>query len=151
MEHSCGEHRRASRTSLIGGALSLLCAIHCLLLPILLPFASTIAHSFWLEAVLLAAAVAVGARALKHGFGRHGFRLPACLFVVAVAAIAVGNWAFGPDHGARVESTALLVLGGVGIVAAHVLNFVLERRWIAQENSSRSGPSFSGESPNISA
>lgn len=135
MEHGCREHKKATKVSLVGGALSLACAIHCLLMPLLLPFASALAHSFWLEAVLLGAAVVVGAQALRHGFSIHGFRAPAILFAIGIVAISLGNWAFGEDHGTHPFSTPMLVAGGVTIVVANVLNFIWERRWIARSHS----------------
>ena len=131
MGHSCHEHKKASRLSLFGGALSLVCAIHCLLMPVLLPFASALVHSFWLEALLLGAAVIVGGQALRHGYKIHGFRLPSFLFVIGIVGIAVGNWGFGDVHGIDPVSTTMLAVGGAVIVAAHVTNFVSERRWIS--------------------
>ncbi|MEO7454424.1 MAG: MerC domain-containing protein [Fimbriimonadales bacterium] len=130
MEHGQGTHKRASRLSLVGGGLSLACAIHCLLMPILLPVASTLFHSFWIEASMLALAVVVGAQALRHGYRVHGFRLPAIGFVLGFALVSFGNWGFGADHLSHPMALPLLMIGGVFIVAAHVSNFVLERRWI---------------------
>ena len=117
--------------SLFGGALSLACAIHCLMMPLVLPVASALAHSFWLEALLLGLAVVVGTQVLRHGYRMHGFRVPSLFFLLGILAISFGNWGYGDGHGTHPMSTALLVLGGVAIVAAHVLNFVCERRWIA--------------------
>jgi hypothetical protein len=135
VDHGCREHKKATKVGVLGGALSLACAIHCLLMPLLLPFASAVAHSFWLEAVLLGAAVIVGAQALRHGFKIHGFRAPAVIFAVGIIAISLGNWAFGDDHRTHPLSTPLLVAGGITIVVAHVLNFVWERRWIERAHS----------------
>ena len=132
MEHGCRDHKRASKLSLFGGALSLVCAIHCLLMPVLLPFASALAHSFWLEALLLGAAVIVGVQALRHGYKIHGFRMPSILFAIGILAISIGNWGFGDLHGIHPVATSFLALGGLVIVAAHVTNFVAEKRWIAQ-------------------
>ena len=131
VEHGCRDHKRASKLSLFGGGLSLICAIHCLLMPVLLPFASALVHSFWLEAVLLGSAVVIGVQALRHGYRVHGFRLPSALFAVGIVAVSLGNWGFGHGHGTHPASTAISVFGGILVVVAHVANFVGERRWIS--------------------
>lgn len=136
MSQTCGhDHTRAGKWGLIGGALSLLCAIHCLALPLLLPVASALVHATWLEALLLSAAAVVGGFALKHGYAKHGFRFPAVAFVLALVLIAAGTWLVpGPDHGRSAVALGSLWAGGVLIVIAHVGNFVLERRWVREHS-----------------
>jgi ribose/xylose/arabinose/galactoside ABC-type transport system permease subunit len=145
MSKECHGHERAGRWDLAGGILSFICAVHCLALPILLPFAGAIVHSLWLEVLLMVAAIAVGSFALRHGFTRHGFRLPSILFACGMLAIIFGNWVLTageplsthtPDEHA--QTPASLVFVGVGaclIVTGHVLNFVWERRWIRSHRS----------------
>jgi hypothetical protein len=99
-------------------------------MPILLPVASTLFHSIWLEVSMLAVAVVVGTQALRHGYKVHGFRMPAVLFVIGIGLICMGNWGFGEHHLSHPLSVPTLVAGGISIVVAHVSNFVLERRWI---------------------
>ncbi len=140
MSRDCHGHERAGKWDLAGGILSFICAIHCLALPILLPFAGALVHSLWLEVLLMTAAIGVGGFALRHGFVRHGFRMPAVLFACGMAAIIFGNWVLTageplssrtPDEHA--QSPASIIVVGIGaclIVAGHVLNFIWERRWI---------------------
>jgi hypothetical protein len=130
---------------LAGGLISFLCAIHCLALPILLPLAGALVHSVWLEVLLTVAAIAVGGFALRHGFVRHGFRLPSILFACGMAAIVFGNWVLTagaplsthtPDGHAQTPTSLVFVGSGAClIVTAHVLNFIWERRWIRSHQS----------------
>lgn len=129
--------RRTPALDLIGGCVSLLCAVHCLLLPILLPVAAGFVHNLWGEILLVAAAIGVGALALSHGYKRHGFRLPTVLFASGMTLIVLGNWvltggkplsASDPaEHEGSLFSILLVALGGLLVVAAHAFNFYLER------------------------
>ena len=136
------EHRHGGRWDLAGGILSALCAIHCIALPVLLPFASLLVHSVWLEIGLTASAIIVGGYALRHGFQKHGFRLPSILFGIGMASILFGNWVLTegrplashtPEEHSHSGASILFVgIGGTLILIAHVTNFVLERRWIRE-------------------
>jgi hypothetical protein len=128
------------RWDLVGGIVSMVCAVHCLALPVLLPIAAAYIHSPWVEVGLMTAAILVGVRALRHGFRRHGFRLPLVLFSIGIASIIVGNWlltggtplaAHSPEqHQAGMASIVTVALGALSILIAHSTNFIWERRWI---------------------
>ncbi|MGI8922675.1 MAG: MerC domain-containing protein [Fimbriimonadales bacterium] len=126
---------RSVAMDVAGGAISVICALHCLLLPILLPFASTFIHNTWIEVILTLAAVAVGSFALAHGYRRHGFRWPAISFGLGMLLIILGNWVVtcGRPFTAQAgdvphwASIPFVALGGVFVVLAHLLNFYLDR------------------------
>jgi hypothetical protein len=136
------EHKGGGKWDLAGGVLSLICALHCLALPVLLPFAAVFVHSLWLEIALMASAVIVGSHALRHGFKMHQFRTPAWLFGIGMVSILVGNWVLthgeplgthGPnEHVQTLPSIILVFVGGALVMSAHVLNYVWERRWVAR-------------------
>ncbi|MDQ2985636.1 MAG: MerC domain-containing protein [Armatimonadota bacterium] len=141
MQRGCPEGKHhGGRWDALGGGLSLLCAVHCLALPVLLPFAAAFAHSVWLEILLMLSAILVGGYALRHGFVRHGFRLPSWLFGSGMASIIFGNWVLtrgiplashSPgEHRQTAGSIAFVAIGGCLIVAAHILNYLWERRWV---------------------
>jgi hypothetical protein len=120
----------------VGGCVSFLCAIHCLVLPLLLPFAASFIHNVWIEAGMMLAAIVVGSLALSHGFKSHGFRLPTLSFAAGMICIITGNWVITGGRPLATLATdehsplaiGFVALGGVLIVSAHVLNFALERR-----------------------
>jgi hypothetical protein len=73
----------------LGIITSLLCAVHCALLPILLTslplFGVNIIHNLLFEWGMIAIAAAVGAYSLYHGFIKHHQQwLPAILFAVGI-------------------------------------------------------------------
>ncbi len=131
---------RSATMDVFGGVISATCALHCLLLPILLPFASTFIHNLWIEVLLTVAAVAVGGFALAHGYRRHEFRWPTVSFATGMLLIILGNWvvtggrplASHAGEGAHAASIPLVALGGVLVVLAHILNFYLERSRISE-------------------
>jgi hypothetical protein len=73
----------------LGIITSLLCAVHCALLPVLLTslplFGVNIIHNLLFEWGMIAIAAAVGAYSLYHGFIKHHQQwLPAILFAVGI-------------------------------------------------------------------
>ena len=112
----------------IGAALSLTCAVHCALAPLLVA-ALPLAAATWLfdeplEAAFVCASVAMGLVSLGIG-GAHPSP-PAGLFVlvgIAVVLIAAGRCA---PH--RIAELSLVSGGAAVLAAAHVVNFRLCRR-----------------------
>ena len=138
-----GEHERHDgRWDLVGGIVSMICAIHCLALPVLLPLAAAYIHSPLVEIGLMVAAILVGGRALRHGYARHKFHLPVILFSCGISLIIIGNWiltggtplaSHDPhEHQTGVPSIISVAIGACFILAAHTTNFIWERRWIRE-------------------
>lgn len=100
-----------------------LCALHCLLLPVIVPMLSVIGLGFIgatiLERTILGASLLVGAIALSQGVRRHRQVYP----VVLLIAGGTLYW-FKDLFGASMEPWIIL-LGASLIVAAHWINLRL--------------------------
>ncbi len=112
-----------SRFDAIGIALSVLCLIHCLALPLIATGALAWAASERVHVGLtIALAVVVLAVALP-GYRRH--RQPVVpLLLVSGLALLVGAVVLGEGIGEQGE-TILTILGSLALVAGHVLNLRL--------------------------
>ena len=109
----------------LGITTSILCAIHCALLPLV--FASlpvlgiNIIHNTLFEYGMIGLAFAIGTFALWHGFRRHHRRLtPWLLFSCGIGfLLAKQIW-----HGYELR---LLPFAVLLIISAHILNYRLSR------------------------
>jgi MerC mercury resistance protein len=114
----------------IGVGASTLCAIHCLLLPIVLSFAPTLAHFVpGTEAVhrtLAYLLAAVGLIAFWNGYKVHRRRVVLLLLAIGILAITVGAYADSllSNHTWEVLIT---VAGSLFLIVAHSLNRTLCR------------------------
>jgi hypothetical protein len=102
---------------------SLLCLIHCLLLPLLLiaiPVLATmliVPEAF--HAVAFAIAVPTSLLALGTGYARHGRPGPAMLAIVALGLLGIGAFAIDSETVERIVTSS----GAVLLAAAHLLNW----------------------------
>ena len=107
----------------LGITTSILCAIHCAVLPLAIAtlpvLGVNIIHNAWFENGMIGLAFVVGTRALWHGFSHHHRRLtPWFLFLAGITLlIAKQVW-----HSYELRFLPFAV---VFIVTAHILNF----RW----------------------
>ncbi len=108
-------------------ALSSLCLLHCLLLPLglgLAPMISglsdTLLHGpVWVHWGLLALAAPVSVYALWRGVEVHGDGRPWKLALLGFLMMAVGAW----SHGLGLQEQILTVLGGLVVALAHWRNW----------------------------
>ncbi len=108
-----------------GAALSSLCLVHCLALPLLalaLPTAlgaATHHHGddLLLHLLLIGAALPVSLLAFRRGLRRHGHALPLALGGTGFALMLAGALV----HGAAVQ--VLTVAGGLMVAGGHLLNW----------------------------
>lgn len=113
----------------VGISASLLCAIHCALMPFLLPVAAMLGFSFlWspgFEALMLLLALAVGLYSLTIGY-RHSHRnsLPFLFLAGGIAVILLSKLLFPEDW-----EFVVLPIGALLIVASHGLNWWLISRF----------------------
>lgn len=116
-----------------GVTASILCAIHCAILPLLmasLPILGVnIIHNALFEYGMIALAFGIGTAALWHGFHRHHRRLtPWFLFIGGMIFLIVKQiW--------PVYELALLPFAVLLVIGAHGLNY----RWCRSTRISRSG------------
>lgn len=103
-----------------------LCALHCLLLPVIIPMLSVIGLGFIgatiLERTILGASLLVGAIALSQGVRRHRQVYPVGLLIAGGTLY----W-FKDVFGASMEPWVIL-LGAALIVSAHWVNLRLSAR-----------------------
>jgi len=122
--------RFAALVDRIGATASLLCAVHCMLLPVVLALLPLIGleflagHTF--ERIFVACAAALASASILVAYRRH--RHPQALFLM-VPGIALLLFGVAIDINAHVViHTASVVTGGVLVASAHVTNLVLAHR-----------------------
>ncbi|PHR66179.1 MerC domain-containing protein [Pseudidiomarina marina] len=102
-----------------------LCALHCLLLPVILPMLSLIGLSFigeeLLERVILGTSIALGLVALINGIRQHARLYPLVLL------IAGGFIYWHKDSLGEMGEPIIILLGASMIIAAHWVNLRLVR------------------------
>lgn len=108
-----------------GAALSSLCLIHCLALPLLLLALPTLAgsaghdhaHDHLVHLLLIAVALPVSALAFLRGQAVHRLRHPLALGGSGFALMLAGAFAHGP------MVQLLTIAGGLMVAGAHFLNW----------------------------
>lgn len=109
----------------LGITASVLCAIHCAILPLLLVslpiLGVNIIHNAFFEYGMILLAFLIGSWALLHGFRRHHRRLlPLCLFTGGLLLLVAKQiW--------HVYELRFLPFAVVLIVGAHIVNYRLSR------------------------
>ncbi len=132
-------HRGSVNWDGLGAGVSIACAVHCAALPLLfglLPSLQLALRTWdsqwhglaqWLlwsheaERVVVSTVIVFAAIVLIRGFLRHRQRLP--LVVAALAGALMASGAFGHWHSDDLLHVILQVIGGLGMAAAHVLNY----------------------------
>lgn len=113
---------RSKRPDAAAIALSMLCLVHCLALPIAISLLPAATHLLdvpeEVHAILFLVAAPISAYAISAGYRRHGFLLP-----MLIAAAALGLIGLGAFGGLSVLlETGVSVAGSLLLVAAHVAN-----------------------------
>jgi len=112
----------------LGASGSLLCAVHCAVLPVLLALAPSLGLSFWLsDGVELGVVVFVtllGLFSLVVGYRRHGALRALALLVPGLCLLWLGLL-YGPLHHSRLPHAVVMTLGGILVGLAHLLNLRL--------------------------
>jgi hypothetical protein len=115
----------------LGMTLSMACAIHCLVMPVLIPLLPLLASSFLTgettESVILTATLLIAAPTLFRGYLKHRkFRVPA-IFLLGLLFLALRPGAFHHDHvhEGEVWHFVLAALAGLSLAIGHWLNLRL--------------------------
>lgn len=115
-------HKPLDKTSIW---LALVCALHCLLVPVLLPTLSLMGLSFlgmlWLERLVLSVSLLIGGLAVIIGMRHHRSLIP-LLMLSAGGLLYFNKHAFSHEI-----EYGMIIVGSVFIVSAHVLNLHLCR------------------------
>lgn len=121
---------RDGREDAVAAAISGLCLVHCLLLPVGLGLAPALTGQSeflhgpeWLHWALLALAAPFSIHALRRGMAVHGDGLPWKLAAAGFAAMAAGALA----HGLGAWEQGLTLAGAGLLVLAHWRNWRLGR------------------------
>lgn len=116
-----------------GATGSLLCAVHCAVLPALLAIAPSLGLSFWLsdsvEAGVVIFVTLLGLASLIWGYYRHRALLALALLVPGLALLWAGLL-HAELHHSQVPHAVVMTLGGVLVGLAHVLNLRLNHRHV---------------------
>lgn len=111
-----------------GATGSLLCAVHCALIPILLAAAPSLGLSVWLsdgvEQALVVFVTLLGLSSLLWGYSKHRALHALGLLVPGLIALWAGLL-YGPLHHSQVPHAAVMTVGGVLVGLAHLLNLRL--------------------------
>ena len=112
---------------MLGIGVSLICAIHCAVLPLLLNslplFGLNILHNEAFELGMILLAAAIGIYALWHGYYKHHRNfLPYGIFLAGIILLLLKQ-AFHAEY-----ELVLLIPSVIMIISSHMLNFYLSRR-----------------------
>jgi len=112
----------------LGISASLICAIHCALMPLLvtsLPlFGVNLIENIWVEISLLVFAFVVGFYSLWHGYKKHHHRIVTLLiFTAGITFFVVHQFVEVPYYG-----ITLILPGVFAVLTAHYLNYRLCRK-----------------------
>lgn len=118
-------HRLLDR---LGAAGSLLCAIHCSLLPLAIAMLPALGIATWLgdgfEAGFVAFATCVGIFSMVWGYRRHGAVRALGLVLTGLAVLWLGIL-YAPLHHAAIPHALTMTLGGTLVGLAHLANLRL--------------------------
>lgn len=115
---------QSGKLDYIGFSASLLCALHCAILPILLSLSSFSSLAFlenpFIEGAILLASLGLAATSLGYSFLKHHQRKRALVVGSAGFVIIIVGQFFGPG-----VKTVFLVLGAIVVATSHIVNLQL--------------------------
>jgi hypothetical protein len=117
-----GDKTYKSKLDVAGMGVSIVCAIHCVLLPVFLTtlplFGVEILGNIVFETITIILSAIIGSWALFRGYRMYHHQLkPLVLFVVAMGFLVAANFYTGAIE------TILKTIAITGIITAHVLNW----------------------------
>ncbi|PPT76392.1 hypothetical protein XaplCFBP3122_10155 [Xanthomonas arboricola pv. populi] len=111
-----------------GATGSLLCAVHCAVLPLLLALAPSLGLSFWLgdgvELTIVVFVTLLGLFSLVLGYRRHKALHALALLLPGLLLLWAGLL-YDPLHHALVPHAVVMTLGGALVGIAHLVNLRL--------------------------
>ncbi len=103
---------------------SLICAVHCAAMPLIITLLPLIGLSFlaneWVEWTLIGISAVLGVSSLCLGYRQHRSRRALAMLSVGLALIVIGHIA--EKHVTSAYGVSLLVLGGCTVASAHFVN-----------------------------
>ena len=112
--------------------LSLLCAIHCLAMPVviaIIPFASFFLEKYhWLELVVIFSTLLLGTNSIVHGYKYHHHeKLPAYLFGIGISILIFSSIIHLGFHSQSILLQGLNIIGAIFSAAGQIQNLRLSR------------------------
>ncbi|MBM9913818.1 MULTISPECIES: MerC domain-containing protein [Stenotrophomonas] len=111
-----------------GATGSMLCAVHCAVIPLLLAAAPSLGLSFWLsdgvEKALVVFVTLLGLFSLVWGYRRHGALRALAFLIPGLIALWAGVL-YDPLHHNAVPHAVVMTLGGLLVGIAHLVNLRL--------------------------
>ena len=122
--NSSDDLRRVHKLDRAGATASFLCAIHCALMPLVVTLLPLLGLSFLasepVEWGLLAASATLGSSSLCLGFRKHRKRRVFMVLAIALAILVAGR--VFHEHRVGLWGPILMVIGGLTMMSAHLLN-----------------------------
>lgn len=111
-----------------GATGSMLCAVHCAVIPVLLAAAPSLGLSFWLsdgvEQALVVFVTLLGLFSLVWGYRRHGALRALGFLIPGLVALWAGVL-YDPLHHNTVPHAVVMTIGGLLVGVAHLVNLRL--------------------------
>ena len=107
----------------VGGTASLVCAIHCVLMPAIVPFLPLLGIA-WLadervEWGLLVATAVIATTAIARGYSHHRRRFPAIYVTSGLVLVLAGRLS---EHAGGILAPAFMAVGGATVAFGHWRN-----------------------------
>jgi hypothetical protein len=122
-----GEYRAPETLDKVGATASLLCAIHCALMPLVITLLPLVGLSFLadsrVEWALIALSATLGVTSLCLGYREHRSRRALGVLGAGLGLLALGR--IMEQYSTTPWGVPIVVLGGVTIAGAHLLNRLL--------------------------
>jgi hypothetical protein len=117
-------YHKLDKLDAAGATASLLCAVHCALMPLLVSVLPLIGLSFLVdertEWALVALSAVLGISSLSLGYREH--RSPRALIILGIGLVLLATGRILEERGVEVGGVAVVVLGGLTLAAAHIVN-----------------------------
>lgn len=115
--------RRFFQWDVLGISVSVLCAVHCVVLPLALTSFTIVGvpllHNPWLEAAIIVCSLLIGLMAFYKGcFVQHKVKWPVLLFVAGFVLLLVNQWN-------EQNAFYLIPAAAVLMISAHYINYRL--------------------------
>jgi hypothetical protein len=108
----------------VGATASTACAIHCMITPFVLGILPLLGIGFlaapWFENTAVLAALSLAVVSLLHGYLHHRQFHALWLLMIGAALLLSGRFVIGDAN--KMIETPLVVLGGLALAGAHLIN-----------------------------
>jgi len=108
----------------LGATASTACAIHCMITPFVLGLLPVLGIGFlaapWFETTVVLGAISLAVISLMHGYLHHRQFYALWLLLIGAVLLLSGRFVIGNSR--QLIETPLVVLGGLALAGAHLIN-----------------------------